>query len=70
MSSLWTIGHSALSSDAIVAALVGFGIAHLADVRRFPASRRLPHVGREPLSAALAAVGTGYSWFDPERKEV
>jgi uncharacterized protein (DUF488 family) len=35
-------------------------VAALADVRRYPGSRRYPHFGREPLSDGLAAAGIEY----------
>ena len=35
----------------------------LADVRRFPGSRRHPHFGREQLEALLRARGIGYVWM-------
>jgi uncharacterized protein (DUF488 family) len=44
--------------------LAEFSIRVLADVRRFPGSRRLPHFNRENLSAALAAVGIEYCHFE------
>jgi len=34
----------------------------LADVRRFPGSRRHPHFGRDALAAALGAAGIEYRW--------
>src|SRR5262249_60514486 len=39
------------------------GIAGIADVRRFPASRRHPHFRREALAAMLAAAGLHYDWL-------
>jgi len=39
------------------------GIAGIADVRRFPASRRHPHFGREALAEMLAAAGLYYDWL-------
>lgn len=35
----------------------------MADVRRFPASRRHPHFSREPLTALLAANAIEYHWI-------
>lgn len=35
----------------------------MADVRRFPASRRHPHFSREPLEGALRAAGIDYAWM-------
>lgn len=39
------------------------GIEAIADVRRFPGSRRHPHFGRDALCALLAAAGIEYHGF-------
>jgi uncharacterized protein (DUF488 family) len=57
-----TIGHSTLAVADFVAILRTHGIALVADVRRFPASRRHPHFGREALAETLAAAGIDYVW--------
>jgi uncharacterized protein (DUF488 family) len=58
-----TIGHSTLALADFVAVLRAHRITAIADVRRFPASRRHPHFGRELLAPALAAEGVGYVWI-------
>ena len=58
---LYTIGHSTRPIDAFLALLAREGIAHVADVRAIPASRRHPHFNRDALAAALAERGVGYS---------
>jgi uncharacterized protein (DUF488 family) len=58
-----TLGHSTLTLDEFLALLEAHGLDAVADVRRFPASRRHPHFAREPLAAALAAGGSAYSWL-------
>jgi uncharacterized protein (DUF488 family) len=58
---LYTVGHSTRPLDAFLALLAREGVRHVADVRRFPVSRRYPHFSREPLASALAARGVGYS---------
>jgi uncharacterized protein (DUF488 family) len=58
-----TIGHSTLTAERFIGLLRRHGIAGVADVRRFPASRRQPHFGREPLAAALAEAGIAYAWL-------
>ena len=58
-----TIGHSTRPFDDFVALLRGHGVAAIADVRRFPGSRRQPQYGRDALAAALAAQGIGYLWL-------
>ncbi|MFN2431754.1 MAG: DUF488 family protein [Gemmatimonadota bacterium] len=40
------------------------GVGGLADVRRFPASRRHPHFNRESLEHTLPAAGVAYRWFE------
>jgi len=60
---VYTIGHSTLPLDDFLARLTAHGIQAIADVRRFPASRRHPHFARAALAAALAARGVGYAWL-------
>jgi uncharacterized protein (DUF488 family) len=57
---VYTIGHSTRTLDQFVALLREHGVELLVDVRRFPGSRRHPHFGAAPLSAALAAAGIDY----------
>jgi uncharacterized protein (DUF488 family) len=57
---IFTIGHSTHELGRLVALLQAKGVAALADVRRFPGSRRLPHFNREALAAGLAAAGIAY----------
>ena len=61
--SLWTVGHSTRADDAFIELLQAHRIEAVADVRRFPASRRHPHFSREQLEPALAAHDIGYVWF-------
>jgi len=58
-----TLGHSTLALEDFLALLRAHGIAGIADVRRYPASRRHPHFGREPLAQALADAGIAYEWL-------
>jgi len=57
---IFTIGHSNQDLDPFVAALRAHDIALLADVRRFPSSRRLPHFNGPALAASLDAHGIAY----------
>lgn len=57
---VFTLGHSTRGLDEILALLREHAVALLVDVRRFPASRRQPHVGREALEPVLAAAGIAY----------
>ena len=57
---VFTIGHSTRSLEDFLALLEEHGVELLADVRRFPGSRRFPHFTREPLAAALTEAGMDY----------
>lgn len=58
---IYTVGHSTRPLDEFLALLARHEIAHVADVRAFPFSRRYPQFNRETLAAALAARGLVYS---------
>jgi uncharacterized protein (DUF488 family) len=60
---IFTIGHSTRPLDAFVAALKSAGVDAIADIRRFPKSRRYPHFNSENLAPALAAEGIAYRHF-------
>lgn len=62
MATLYTVGHGARSTPALVAILREAGIETLVDVRAFPVSRRNPQFAREPLSAALQDAEIAYDW--------
>lgn len=57
---IWTIGHSTRSIDEFIAVLEHYRIEAVADVRRFPGSRRLPQFGQEALRDSLSQCGTDY----------
>jgi uncharacterized protein (DUF488 family) len=54
---IFTIGHSSHEPEAFLALLARHGVRLVADVRRFPGSRRNPQYGAE----ALAAAAPGYA---------
>ena len=60
---IYTIGHSTRSIPELLAALAPYGIEVVADVRRFPGSRRLPQFAEPALRASLEANGLGYVWI-------
>lgn len=60
---IWTLGHSTRPLAEFIALLAEARIELVADVRRFPGSRRYPHYGGEALAASLAAAGIGYRHF-------
>ena len=55
-----TVGHSTHSAKRLVALLRAHRVELLADVRRYPGSRRLPHFNAEALGAALGQAGIDY----------
>lgn len=61
---IFTIGHSTRTFEHFVAALAAAGIAGIADVRRFPRSRRHPHFNGEALAHALPEAGIAYHHFE------
>ena len=62
-STVWTIGHSTRPLDAFLELLARYGLEAVADVRRFPGSRRYPQYAEAALSAALAEHGIAYRWL-------
>ena len=63
MGPLFTVGHSTRELDELVRVCEAHGIAAIADVRRFPGSRRSPHFARQALQLSLPARGIGYVWL-------
>lgn len=57
---IWTLGHSTRTIDEFIALLQHYRIEAIADVRRFPGSRRLPQFGHEALAASLLTAGIEY----------
>ncbi len=60
MSEILTVGHSTHGADEFLALLRRHGVETLADVRRFPSSRRLPHFNAGSLAQSLPAAGIEY----------
>jgi uncharacterized protein (DUF488 family) len=60
---IWTVGHSTRTADDFAAVLQSHGIELLADVRRFPGSRRHPHFNGPVLAERLAVDGIDYAWL-------
>ncbi|MEK6373116.1 MAG: DUF488 domain-containing protein [Acidobacteriota bacterium] len=50
---IYTIGHSTRPLEELIALLREHGIARLADIRRYPGSRRYPHFSRDALVVSL-----------------
>jgi uncharacterized protein (DUF488 family) len=60
---VWTIGHSTRPLNEFLRLLAHYRIEAVADVRRFPGSRRQPQYGDVTLRAALAESGVAYRWI-------
>jgi uncharacterized protein (DUF488 family) len=58
-----TVGHSNHEEQEFVELLRGDGVELIADVRRYPGSRRQPHFERTALAAVLLEAGIGYRWL-------
>jgi len=57
---IYTIGHSTRELDEFVGLLRENGIERLADIRRYPGSRRYPHFSRDSLARTLPQIGIEY----------
>jgi uncharacterized protein (DUF488 family) len=60
---IWTVGHSNHAIDGFLDLLSSQAITLLADVRRFPGSKRHPQFGQEYLNSSLAEAGIDYRHF-------
>ena len=60
---VYTFGHSTRTADDVLALLAAHGIRAVADVRRYPASRRHPQFAREALAETFARAGVRYEWL-------
>ena len=61
---IYTIGHSTRSAEELVRLLREHGVTRLADVRRYPGSRRHPQFSRESLEATLPHHAITYVHFE------
>jgi len=57
---VWTIGHSSRTIEEFLALLHAHRVQLIADVRRYPGSRRYPHFNADALKASLEAESIGY----------
>jgi uncharacterized protein (DUF488 family) len=57
---VWTVGHSTRTLDEFLELLTANDIEALADVRRFPASRKHPHFNQDALRDSLSGIGVEY----------
>ena len=61
---LFSIGHSTHPLDRFLALLGEHDIEVLADIRRFPGSRKFPHFNQDNLASLLPKVGIEYHWIE------
>ena len=61
---LFTIGHSTHRLDRFLALLTQHGVEALADIRRFPGSKKFPQFNQASLAAALPESGIEYQWIE------
>jgi uncharacterized protein (DUF488 family) len=59
---LLTVGHGTASQEELAELLTDAGVDLVVDVRRFPGSRRHPHVGQDALATWLPAADIDYRW--------
>jgi len=60
---IFTIGHGALQLEEFLQRLQAHHILALADVRRFPASKRHPHFSRAALIGSLNKCEINFHWL-------
>ena len=63
MDEFYSLGHGSRSIKIFTNLLKEYSIAHLADIRSYPSSKRNPHFNQENLQRALNKVEISYTWF-------
>lgn len=61
---LFTIGHSTHTLARFVSLLDEHGVRVLADIRRYPGSRKHPQFNQDALPGELERAGIEYRWFE------
>jgi uncharacterized protein (DUF488 family) len=61
---VFTIGHSNHSFEEFLSLLQGFAIESVADVRRYPSSRKYPHFNSDTLRSLLEKESIQYIWLE------
>jgi uncharacterized protein (DUF488 family) len=61
---IFTVGHSNLPFEQFVSLLKEYEIGLVADIRRYPSSRKFPHFNRPVLCELLAAENINYLWLE------
>jgi uncharacterized protein (DUF488 family) len=60
---IWTIGHSTRPLPEFLGLLAHYRLEAVADVRRFPGSRRYPHYASDALASVLVEHSITYDWL-------
>jgi len=60
---IWDIGHSTRTEQEFIVLLRKNRIEAVADVRRFPSSKKFPHFGKEHLAKVLRKNSIDYLWI-------
>jgi uncharacterized protein (DUF488 family) len=60
---IWTLGHSTRPLEEFLGVLAAHELGAIADVRRFPGSKRHPQFAREALEQSLGEAGLEYQWL-------
>jgi len=60
---IWTIGHSTRTLEEFLGLLGEYRIEAIADVRRYPGSRRYPYFASVAMAQSLPARGIAYQWM-------
>jgi uncharacterized protein (DUF488 family) len=60
---IYTLGTSTRSLEDFFSILKAFGIKGIADVRRFPLSRKFPHFNREKIEEESGEQNLFYHWL-------
>ena len=63
-SEVYSIGHATHSIEQFLELLSRHDIKTLADIRRFPGSRKFPHFNQNDLATSLRDAGIAYRWIE------
>lgn len=63
---VFTVGHGTRTIEALAGVVQSAGVGRLVDVRRWPRSRRNPHLNKEALADALTTFSIDYDWRGEE----
>lgn len=61
---IWTVGHSNRPMAELIGLLADQSISTLADVRRFPGSKRQPQFAKDCLESSFRGAGIAYRHFE------